>query len=48
MSDSWINGSDRLVKAVGEDVKIDIDLSGYEKWLIRVKTDGKIIKTVLE
>ncbi|MCR5837693.1 MAG: hypothetical protein K6G88_14435 [Lachnospiraceae bacterium] len=48
MSDSWINGSDRLVKSVGDDVKMDIDLIGYEKWLIRIKTDGNIIKAVLE
>lgn len=48
MSDLWINGSDRLVKSVGDNVKLKIDLNGYEKWLIRIKIDGNIIKTVLE
>ncbi len=48
MSDSWINGSNRLRKAVGNEKMTDIIISGYEKWLVRVKTDGNIIKTVLE
>ena len=48
MSDSWINGSNRLRKAVGIDKMADINISGYEKWLVRIKTDGNVVKTVLE
>lgn len=48
MSDLWIKGSNRLRKAVGNDLMIDININGYDKWLIRVTNEGNVIKTVLE
>ncbi len=42
MSDNWINGSDRLVYAVGTDPADDILLEGYGKTLVNVSTDGTI------
>ena len=42
MSDTWINGSDRLVNAVGKNVADDILIDGYGKKLVNVKPDGTI------
>ncbi len=42
MSDTWINGSNRLVEAVGKDVADDILLEGYGKTLVNIATDGTI------
>lgn len=42
MSDTWINGSDRLVNAVGKDAADDILLEGYGKTLVNVSPDGTI------
>jgi hypothetical protein len=40
MSDDWIEGSNRLSKAVGEKKADDILLEGYERVLIKVKEGG--------
>lgn len=48
MSDSWINGSDRLVNAVGKNVADDILLEGYEKRLVQITSDGEINITILD
>ena len=48
MSDTWINGSDRLVHAVGKDVADDILLEGYGKILVNIGTDGEIAITNIE
>lgn len=42
MSDTWINGGDRLVNAVGKDVADDILLEGYGKSLVNISSDGTI------
>ena len=41
MSDTWINGSNRLVNAVGKDVADDILLEGYGRILVNITSDGK-------
>lgn len=43
MSDTWINGSNRLVNAVGKDVADDILLEGYGRILVNITSDGKVI-----
>ena len=43
MSDTWINGSNRLVNAVGKDVADDILLEGYGRILVNIPSDGKVI-----
>ena len=48
MSDTWINGSDRLVNAVGKDMADDILLEGYGKRLVRILPDGTIKITKLD
>jgi len=48
MSDTWINGSDRLVHVVGKDVADDILLEGYGKILVNIGTDGEIAITNIE
>lgn len=48
MSDAWINGSDRLVNAVGKDMAADILLEGYGKTLISIASDGTIKVTSLD
>lgn len=48
MSDEWINGSNRLNNAVGDEMEYEIIKEGFDKWLVRITTEGNIIKTVLE
>lgn len=48
MSDTWINGSDRLVNAVGKDMADDIFLEGYGKTLVNIAPDGTIKVTSLD
>lgn len=48
MSDSWINGSGRLEDAVGKDVADDILLEGYERRLVHIEVDGKIISKLID
>lgn len=47
MSDSWINGSDRLTNAVGKDIADDILLEGYSKQVINISPNGDIKTTAL-
>ena len=48
MSDTWINGSDRLVNAVGKDMADDILLEGYGKTLVNIAADGTMKATSLD
>ena len=48
MSDTWINGSDRLVNAVGKEVADDILLEGYERTIVNIAPDGTINITNLD
>lgn len=43
MSSTWIEGSGRLENAVGKDLADEILLEGYEKVMVRIKTDGTVI-----
>ncbi len=47
MGDTWINGSDRLVNAVGKDIADDILLEGYGKTLVKIAPDGTMSITNL-
>lgn len=42
MSDSWINGSNRLENAVGKDMADEILLEGYDRTVVSVNQDGTI------
>ncbi len=48
MSDTWIEGKNRLEKAVGKDVADDILLEGYDKTLVNIREDGSIITKTLD
>ena len=48
MSDTWIEGKNRLEKAVGKDVADDILLEGYDRALVNVGEDGSIITKKLD
>jgi hypothetical protein len=48
MSDAWINGSDRLLNAVGPTVLQDINAVGYRRLLAEVSPDGSIIYKELD
>ena len=48
MSDEWIKGSNRLIRAVGQEKADEILDKGYEKYLVRVMPDGTIKIKVLE
>lgn len=43
MSDAWINGSDRILNAVGEENRKLIQTNGYKRVLSEVSPEGKII-----
>jgi len=45
MSDKWV--ADRLPKAVGQSVADDIELAGYDKWLLRVDETGAVSPSVV-
>lgn len=45
MSDKWV--SNRLSKEVGPSAADDIELSGYDKWLLRVDENGAVTRTTL-
>jgi hypothetical protein len=48
MSDAWINGSDRLLNAVGPTILQDINAVGYRRLLAEVSPDGSIIYKELD
>ncbi|MGW8749863.1 T7SS effector LXG polymorphic toxin [Bacillus wiedmannii] len=48
MSDTWIEGKNRLEKVVGKDVADDILLEGYDKTLVNIREDGTIITKTLD
>ncbi|MER2262081.1 MAG: T7SS effector LXG polymorphic toxin [Psychrobacillus sp.] len=48
MSDSWIEGRNRLETAVGKDAADDILLEGYDRILVNIKEDGSVISKVLD
>ena len=48
MSDTWIRGSERLVKSVGKDVADDIIDVGYKRVLAKVSPDGSIVYKELD
>ena len=45
LSDTWIR--DRLPREVGKQMTNEIKNGGYERWLLRVDSDGNVTKTVL-
>ena len=48
MSDAWINGSDRLRNAVGDNYIKVIEENGYKRILSEVSPDGKIVYKLLK
>ena len=48
MSTGWIEGSDRLINAVGDDLAEEILDSGYEPILAKVEADGSINYFILD
>src|SRR5690606_37728169 len=48
MSDTWVEGKNRLEKAVGKDAADDILLEGYDKVLVNTKEDGTVVSKVLD
>ncbi|SOC44180.1 T7SS effector LXG polymorphic toxin [Ureibacillus acetophenoni] len=48
MSDTWVEGKNRLEKAVGKDAADDILLEGYDKVLVNTKEDGTVVTKVLD
>lgn len=48
MSDTWIEGKNRLEKVVGKDAADDILLEGYDKTLVNIREDGSIITKALD
>lgn len=48
MSDSWILGSNRLLKAVGKEKFDIISAAGYKRILAEISPDGSIIYKELD
>ena len=48
MSDDWIYGSNRLLKAVGKEMYDDILVEGYGKQLIHIDKNGVFDVTVID
>ncbi len=48
MSDAWIEGSNRLEKAVGRDLADVIFLEGYDRILVNVSNDGNVVAKMLD
>ncbi|MFJ5768823.1 hypothetical protein [Psychrobacillus sp. NPDC093180] len=48
MSETWIEGRNRLESAVGKDNADDILLEGYDRILVNTREDGSVITKVLD
>ncbi|ROR31756.1 hypothetical protein EDD66_101374 [Mobilisporobacter senegalensis] len=48
MSDTWINGSNRLENAVGKDMADEILMEGYEKAVVHIDTSGSVTSKNLD